>query len=236
VLLSGDVHYALTLAMSYWRLDGTPEQQLTARFVQLTSSSLRNPRGQGDMELFTMDLVQQLGAMLTEQSRLGWKRPAPGGPVVLTNGDHDVNFRIRRLLQEDPVLLPPDALPPGTATAPPQWAWHMELLHDARPDAQRLAGLDLPLVQSDIATQPAQAFIELAHRHRHASEQIPPRRWMWWTNVGVVEFARADAGLSVRHRLFTWDIDGQNRGARDRLAAEALLEVGAETPPQVRAA
>lgn len=234
VFLSGDVHYSVTLEMSYWRLAGDP---LATRFVQLISSSLRNPRGQGNMELFTMDLVQQLGQLTAQQARLGWKRPVPGAPPVLPVGDENVSFRIRRLLGEDPVMLPPDGLPAGTATAPVEWAWRIGLVPDARPDALRLEALDPPLVQASLVTDAAQAATELARRHRWESENTPPRRWMWWTNVGVVDFAAdAGGGLSVRHHLYSYDVDGVARGVHDRMAVECSLEIGSELPPAVASA
>ena len=230
VFFSGDVHYSLALEMSYWRLDGTPQ---AARFVQLISSSLRNPRGQSNMEIFTMDLAQQLAQLLTTQSRLGWKRRGAGTPQVLPDGDANVNARVRRALKEDPILLPPEALPPGTRLTPPEWAWTMALVPDARPETERLVALDPPVQTFDLVTHPGQAFIELARRHRWSSEHVMPRRWMWWTNVGVVEFA-ADGGddtLKVRQRLFVWDVDGAPRPSRDRLTVECRLDIGDETPP-----
>ena len=231
VLFSGDVHYSLALEMSYWRLAGEP---LGARFVQLISSSLRNPRGQSNMEIFTMDLAQQLAQLVTAQSRLGWKRRGAGTPQVLLDGDAGVNSRIRRALKEDPILLPVEALPPGTRVAPPEWAWRMALVPDARPETQRLVALEPPSVSFDVATNPAQAFVELARRHRWSSEHVMPRRWMWWTNVGVVEFAANGAdGLKVRQRLFVWDVDGGPRPSRDRLTIECSLDLGSEAPPAV---
>ena len=231
VLFSGDVHYSLALELSYWKLAGEP---LGARFVQLISSSLRNPRGQSNMEIFTMDLAQQLAQFVTAQSRLGWKRRGAGTPSVLLDGDAGVNSRIRRALKEDPILLPVEALPPGTRVAPPEWAWRMALVPDARPETQRLVALEPPSVSFDVASHPAQAFVELARRHRWSSEHVMPRRWMWWTNVGVVEFAADGAeGLKVRQRLFVWDVDGGPRPSRDRLTVECSLDLGSEAPPAV---
>jgi hypothetical protein len=228
VLFSGDVHYSLALAMSYWRLAGTP---LQARFVQMISSSVRAPRNQGNMELFTMDLVQQLGALTARQSRLGWVQPGPGEPPILPGGDETVSARIRRLLTEDPVMLPADGLPAGTATAPVQWAWRMALLADTRPDADRRDGLDPPTLQATLEADPQQAADELARRHRWQSEHMPVRRWQWWTNVCTVDFAADEAGaLSVRQHVYARDVDGVPRRLRDRLRLETSLEVADDEP------
>ncbi len=228
VLFSGDVHYSMGLAMTYWRLTGLPMQ---ARFVQMISSSVRAPRNQGNMELFTMDLVQQLGALTARQSRLGWAPPKPGEAPILTHGDAAVSFRIRRLLTEDPVMLPADGLATGTATAPVQWAWRMALLSDTRPDAARRAGLDPPTLQATLADDPRQAAVELARRHRWQSEHMPVRRWQWWTNVCMVDFATdATGALSVRQHTYARDIDGVARTLRDRLLVEASLEIAGDEP------
>jgi hypothetical protein len=34
-------------------------------------------------------------------------------------------------------------------------------------------------------------------------------RWLWWTNLGVVELVGGDGARRVRHRLFSYDLDGQ---------------------------
>jgi hypothetical protein len=228
VFISGDVHYSTTLAMSYWRMavGAAPEP---TRFVQLISSSLRNPRGQGDMELFTMDLVQVLGGLSSSQARFGWKQPGAGLEIIPGGADR-MSFRVRRLLKEDPVLLPPDAIPAETPIVSPEWAWRMEQVPDARREAQRLDGLTPPDAPVPGAA-PGAMMIDLARRHRWMSENVPPRRWMWWTNVGVVEFDGPEEARVVRHRLFSYDLDGQPRRPRDRMTVEASLVVGSETPP-----
>jgi hypothetical protein len=153
-----------------------PGQQVVEdrqRFVQLIASSPRNPRSQSDMEIFTMDLMQQLADLSSGQSRLGWRRPR-AGVKLLPGGTREVSWRIRRLLTEDPVLLPPDGVPPGTATVPPEWGWRMHLRDDTRPDAERLEGLDPPVVRAG-AAEPSALLMDLARRHRWASQKVPPR-------------------------------------------------------------
>jgi hypothetical protein len=235
VIVSGDVHYSTTLAMSYWRLAGTPSGAPEAtRFVQLISSSFRNPRNQGNMEIFTMDLVQVLGGLSSNQARFGWKQP-DAGTEIIPGGADALNFRVRRQLKEDPVLIAPESIPDGTAIRPPEWAWRMEMPADLRPDATRLDGLTPPNAPAPGAA-PVATLIDLARRHRWMSQNVPPRRWMWWTNVGVVEFDGADDARLVRHRLYAWDLDGQPRRPRDRMTVEASLVVGSELPPAFSAA
>ena len=228
VFLSGDVHYSLMLEMTYWRFGSQP---LAARFVQLVSSSLRAPRGQGDMELFTMDLLQQLGGVTSQQSRLGWVQPVTGAPPILPGSADALSFRIRRLLTEDPVMLPADGLPAGTATTPVQWAWRMAQVSDVRPDSERTVGLDAPRVNGSVATEPARAAVELARRHRWQSEHMQPRRWQWWTNLCTVDFVDDGGGIVVRQHVYARDVDGGARRPVARMLTETSLEVGTAAPP-----
>ena len=88
------------------------------------------------------------------------------------------NERIVWLLQNDPIVLPARALPPGTQQhRPVDWAYRREMLEDVRDDLDRCAGLMPPplLPSADGIGLMAQS---VATRVRWQSEHVPGRRWI----------------------------------------------------------
>src|SRR5262249_15257737 len=79
VFLSGDVHYAFTFQMAYWRLGPNWTPTSATRVVQLTASSFRAQRN--DLSpIVAIDLAQQIGVLSSSQQRLGWSRGTVGTP------------------------------------------------------------------------------------------------------------------------------------------------------------
>jgi len=95
-------------------------------------------------ELLTLEMAQMLRrAFSVPIERLGWQQeigsdpiePPASGPIT------HFNRRIEFLLQNDPIVVPPRALPPGTQQQrPPAWAYRREILEDLRDDLARLPG------------------------------------------------------------------------------------------------
>lgn len=238
IFLSGDVHYSCTLAMSYW---AGPTR---TRFVQLTSSALLNQEPITEVEYFSMDLAQQIGGALADDiERMAWVKgmtgsPTAGNPVEPPPDEsgHSADFdaRVKHLLTVDPILLPPRALPPHTRQLrDPEWSWRFGLVHDTRPDDERLAALLPPPLLPPTDGIPAMVQ-SASDRHRWEAEHAPSRTWLWFANFCVVDFVDDDNTPSVRHSLHCYDLGGVVETARPYTVATVPLDVPAnESPPVV---
>ena len=243
IFLSGDVHYSCTLGMSYW--SGPPPMPARTRFVQLTSSAFFNQEPITEVEYFSMDLSQQIGGALSDKvERMGWVKGATGSPTAANpveppppdESGHSVDFsaRVKHLLTIDPILLPPQALPPDTTQVrDPDWSWRFGLVHDDRPDDQRLAALLPPPLRppSDGISLMVQSASD---RHRWQAENAPTRSWLWFANFCVVDFVENGGTPSVRHSLYCYDLGGALDTARPYTVMQVPLDVPAdEDPPKV---
>ena len=138
VLLSGDVHYSASNAMSYW-----PKGQADpARIVQFTSSGMKNVM---PPYIATVDRslapAQQLVRAKVGTERLAWTAK-PANPILLPAGTtlEDVPRALRAKLQHEPMLIPTYGWPAGSTVnpaTPPDWQWRVEPVIDQRPDSQR---------------------------------------------------------------------------------------------------
>jgi hypothetical protein len=241
IFLSGDVHYACTLAMSYWPRPETVPRHPT-RFVQLTASAFLNQQPITRVEYFSMDLAQQIGNELSvDIERLGWIKGLTGTPKPVdppppdeTGAEADFNARVKYLMEVNPILLPPQALPPGTRQRrPPDWAWRLGLVGDTRPDDERLAAL-LPPPLRPITDGHAAMVKSAADRHLWQVEHAPDRRWLWFANFGVMDFIDDNGTASLRHSLYSFDLGGLVATAQPYTVAVVPLAVpDDEVPPAV---
>lgn len=144
------------------------------------------------------------------------------------------NERIVWLLQNDPIVLPARALPPGTQQhRPVDWAYRREMLEDVRDDLDRCAGLMPPplLPSADGIGLMAQS---VATRVRWQSEHVPGRRWIPRSNVGVVTFHGANAAPIVRHSLYTFDLSDPLSPGRPYVVVNApLTATASEEAPTI---
>jgi len=232
VFLSGDVHYSCTLAMSYWKQQSG--QLTTTRVVQCTSSPLRKQRTESDVEYFSMDLAQQIvGALSDPVERFGWHKGPPGSDPIAPSGNDGFNSRVRYLLQIDPILIAPQALPATTQMVrAADWSWRMRLVIDERVDDARLSELAPPPLLPTSAGL-TEAMHSVADRLIWQVERIPARRWIWWTNVCVVDFSPGPEP-QLRHSIYCYDLADQLAFAQPFVIGRTPLDVPAsERPPAI---
>ncbi|MEZ4400721.1 MAG: hypothetical protein R3B06_11920 [Kofleriaceae bacterium] len=138
------------------------------------------------------------------------------------------NQRLVFLLQNEPIVVPARALPPGTQQErPPDWAYRREILEDRRDDLDRLAGLlppSLRPVEDGIGVM-AQS---VADRVRWQAQQAPGRRWIPRSNVGVVTFHGTSDAPVARHSLYTFDLADPASPGRPYVVVDAPLTAGAD--------
>lgn len=226
VLLSGDVHYSASTAMSYWRGSNTTRPD---RIVQFTSSGLKNV-----MPVYisaidrSIGFAQQLVRAKLGVERIGWNLPRDD-LVILPEGMKltDIPPGLRSRLQETPVMIPtwgwPDRNPPNAPqrdlakvshindTLPPDWLWRAEPLLDKRPDAQRPPAMrPLALNDDEIDNQlrdkstALDAYVSVAARHQSAVEKLKnSRQILFRSNFGLVRFERRATQLFAIHEVYT---------------------------------
>jgi hypothetical protein len=226
IFLSGEVHYTFTSSLSYWA-DAAGMRE--TRFLQLTSSSVRNQRGAPQSDLFNIDLVQRLAELISSPiERVGWNRGLVGTPEFekpLAAGATALNLRLQRALEDDPIVVSPLAVPEDAQLVrPPEWRWSLRLESDQRPDTERIPFLDAPVIEPDTA-DPGQALLSAARRHAFQGQHVPPRRWLWWTSLCLVEFVGDESARTLRHSAFSFDVAGIERTARTYTVVDVPLDV-----------
>jgi hypothetical protein len=237
IFLSGEVHYSFTSSLSYFVEGSAPR---ATRFVQLTSSSLRNQRHAPQSDLFNIDLVQRLAQLISSPiTRVGWNRGLIGTPQFekpLEAGATALNLRLRRAMEDDPIVFSPLVVPADARLVrPPEWRWSMGLESDQRPDTERIPFLDAPplepdMIEPDTIAAPGTVLLSAARRHAFQGQHVPARRWMWWPSLCLVEFVDDPAGRILRHSAFAFDVAGIEKTARAYTVVDVLLdELGA--PP-----
>ena len=234
IFYSGDVHYSFASHMDYWKLDPTTGNSKQAtRFVQLTASSFRAQQPTV-ASVFALDLLQQVGAMASKTSRLGWHRGAASSSTFqppITAGFTPFNQHVAQSLLDDPILVSPDAIPKGTALVrKPDWMWAMDLDKDTRPDTVRFATSPPP----DFSTASHVEMVQsVARRHAWQARYAIARRWFWWTNFTFVSFqpdAQGNTGTVV-FQVYSFDPDGHEPAAQPFLTAQIDLTVKQQADP-----
>jgi hypothetical protein len=205
VMLSGDVHYASSVVMSYWKDRFKPP----ARFAQLVCSALKNnfedKLAWADQAFAIFQKVLQLN---DEAARLGWNNfvsdlmSLPAGKKPLPALD--------ARMQQAPILLPTLGWPDGTnekAANPPDFCWRLHVVRDQRtdsqrPEAQRAASLFSDPTKDVTAT--ADAFQTVAVRHTKQLDKMNfTRQMLFNTNLGAIRFERNADVVTVIHQLYS---------------------------------
>ncbi len=228
VLLSGDIHYALTGSVTYFRHTDSGLEAVS-RFAQLISSALKNEPGGARQAYAQLGIVEEIGALVAgPYDRLGWATGGVEGPDFdLTGG----SYQLPRLMKLNPAVIPVRMLPDAaraqlrsrTMDPPPQWAWRFDVVKDLRPDSERYAALAggagewaLP-TQADLDADRTAAIQRIATHHAWHARYGLPRRTFFYANIGLVQFERAVPGdensaLIVVHSLYAWDRSNRGRG------------------------
>ncbi len=236
VLLSGDVHYAMSLVLDYWKKSST--DAAASRVIQLTASPARNTFKPLVESLIRADaLGQRLERIGLPAVRFGWKDAAE--PNVALPQGASVKPAIRARLQHDPVLVPGSGWPPGTTlAADPDWRWRLDLLRDPRTDLERPAALGTPPSPFPDADRSVDGYLRSAGRHAVAAQQHFDhiRQMVFPNNVGVVRFRTDVAGRRlVEHELVSEDPTDPTRTTADGPGTlhRVALAAAAEEPPDL---
>jgi hypothetical protein len=205
MILSGDVHFAVTLRMRFWRrgqgLVSTIGQFTSSAFQYITFPEVLVPlRGQGWVNSL---LRQGYPAQL-----LIWRDPVDD-PV---SSPHLPKRALRRRMLQRPVMLPwPEGgWPTGSAVAiAPDFSWSIELLDDQRTELERpVAVQHEQLVRDFDATDPLgeNGYAALARRHQSAVRKHANTRTLGLYNkFARLSFRRDGGRLVARSELMSID-------------------------------
>lgn len=209
VLLSGDVHYASTQQMSYWKKGDTEP----ARFVQCISSGVRNilPSYLHFLDRRFARLQRLIDAKIGNE-RLGWNK---GGDalVELPAGTHAVPA-LKSHMRKSPALLPTTGWPEGTKIkTPPDWSWRAAPVRDERSDQERPPALQpraFTVQDSALQSDSLKAYREIVQRHAdqlRTGKSKHGRLMQFQNNIGIVRFeertGQTGKFLHVIHDLYT---------------------------------
>lgn len=223
VLLSGDVHYSASNAMSYWYKQKAEDAKVVAepaRFVQLISSGLKNVmpaiiRFADRSFAFTQKMIRaEVGA-----ERLGFTKSSPT-PVTIPAGV-TIAPRMRGALRKAPVMIPTRNWKKSTLAREPDWAWRVTALRDLRADSERPKMVQPNTLfpdnnskkDNDVETTDLASYHRVAERHsRQLERQANSRQILFASCLGLVTFQKRSEKdksgnpvdvIYVVHDLFT---------------------------------
>ena len=216
LLLSGDVHYTASTALSYW----TKGNAVPARLVQFTGSGFKNvmPWYIGAVDR-VLSFAQRMVRSEVGAERMGWNK-AEKDAFVLTGGRTlaDVPPVLRRRLHESPMLMPTFGWPEGTRIPPdklPDWSWRSTPVLDVRPDTERPPPMQPRALEPDLEriekiltlrAEPGKelaSYLAIAARHQDQFDRLRhSRQILFRANFGLVRFERGTELLAV-HEVYT---------------------------------
>jgi len=212
VLLSGDVHFATSAGMSYWKNGATTP----ARFAQFISSGLQNLiRDEVRMAGQYMKFMQTVIEGKIGIERLGWN--TNGTDLIQIPTGKLARPALRDRLRKTPVLLPTEGWPEGTTEnpqRPPDWTWRMDVIRDERTDSERSTSVrPVDLVpgdpEADVAADLAGYRKAIVRHVKHMDKQkdnlAHARQILFASNLGAVHFERRpepDNRLHAVHQLY----------------------------------
>jgi hypothetical protein len=215
VILSGDVHFSVSLGLSFWRR----AQGLVSVIGQLTSSAVQYITYP---EVLLPALGQGWAAQLIADANpaefLVWTDPAevPITSPSLPGRD------LRRRLMHRPIIVPTTGWPDATEThVPPDFAYRIDLLADTRADEIRPEPVRNDPLDAEFDTQDplhgANGYPALARRHMEAvSKHANTRRIGIFNKIARLTFRHTDppnARLLVRSELMSIDHFGETPAA-----------------------
>ena len=240
VILSGDVHWGYSSALSYWKKgDSVP-----ARFAQFTSSAMRNlVRAEIRVASRQLGFLQHVIRARIGIARLGYNT-AQADLLVVPPGQRP-RPALRERLRRSPALLPTVGWPTGTVEnplRPPDWAWRMDIPVDTRPEAQRPEPVrPESLVPGDpnadiVANR--DGYKRAAVRHvKQLRDFNFTRQLLFASNLGIVTFRRpTPTTLEVAQDLMAVHPDSAVQGRAEVFTRHVIpLTVPAEERPHIGA-
>ena len=221
------MHYAGAFAMDW---TGTGR---TTRIVHFTSSAAHNAWGGGRGPTAVRNLMlysgmatglQRVGLPMT---KLGWTNTAP---AIVSDVSHEAPLaRVR--VQSGPVLLTDQLFrQQHPLTRPPDWAWRLSPVIDARASADRpVAARQTVAAEVAPGAGAVHHYGDLAAAHVQALDTVAVNRGLQYLcNVGVISFSVDGAALSVKQALYSLR---PKQEANEKADAYIVHETGLDPVP-----
>ena len=204
VLLGGDVHFADSLTLDYYKKGVTAP----SRIVQLTSSPARNKFKDVVKLLLRQNAMLQRVETEYSASRLAWTGPSS---LVVPTGQF-VSPGRRSRINRSPSLLPAEGWPTGTSfpsDKPPDWRWRLTVQRDPRPETALPTALRQPLFAASEEVDESNAlpgYHTIAGRHQAAAATRFEflRQMIFKSNIGIVRLSKdASGNVVLSHTLIS---------------------------------
>jgi hypothetical protein len=208
VILSGDVHYASTTVLDYWKKPPTEP----ARLVQCISSPSKNVfKDVVDQIIRKVGNLQQAAEVPME--RLAWTNGIEASALIPAGAR--ISLARRSRLRKKPALVPTSPWPPGSklpdaAAKKPDWRWRIQSVTDLVTKLTDLpAGIDglqpTPIDEAALTDPLDEQLVAIAEAHQTRLLENRPllRRLVFAPNFGTVQFEQKPGGPEVVHRLHT---------------------------------
>jgi hypothetical protein len=232
MILSGDVHFAVTLELRFWRHG----QGLVSTIGQFTSSALQYiTHPEVLVPLLGQGWANELMNRGYPVKLLVWRDPVDAPIATPTLARRS----LRRRMRQRPVLLPTRGWPDGAAEVIPRdFAWRIDLLRDVRADGERPESARAePLTQEFDAADAlhgANGYGALARRHQSAARKHTHTRSIGLFNkIARLTFAHRelDGRLVARSELLSIDHHAPFTAATDAFTLhELVFDEPDETP------
>jgi hypothetical protein len=233
VLLGGDVHFADSLTLDYYKKGVT----LPSRIVQLTSSPARNQFKAVVRLLLRQNAMLQRVETEYSGSRLAWT----GSSSLVVPPNQFVSPGRRSRIKRSPSLLPADGWPAGTAfpsDKPPDWRWRLTVQRDPRSETALPTALRQQLFSAADELQesnalPAYRAVATRHQTAAATRFEFLRQLIFKSNIGIVQLSKdASNNLVLRHTLISESAPDAVTGA-EATVHEIPLAPSTKPPPEI---
>jgi hypothetical protein len=236
VLLSGDVHYASSQKLHYWR-KGIAQP---ACFAQFTSSGMRNI-----MPSYIRYISQHFGFAQKKirrdlrAERLGWFQKEPK-PLTFPQDVKPSAF-LKHHLDNSPVIIPTLGWPAGTTIASgrdPDWSWRVHNIRDERKESDLDKSIRLEPIEGNAPEKTMNALRAVAARHIKQAKKVNyTRQILFKANIGLVTFEKPDGKLHVVHNLYAVPDDAKKGKIQEQklfaLHKAALAAAETDLPPSL---
>ncbi len=231
LIMSGDVHFAVSLGLHYWRHN----QGLVSTIGQFTSSAVQ-------YITYPEMLLPAVGQTWANEllgygypfDTLVWRNPSQPPlelPELPSRG-------LRRRLLRSPVLLPANGWPAATqVTTPPDSAWRLTLIEDTRVDDERPEPVRAEKLPADFdANDPLgspNGYAALARRHATAVRgHANTRRVAIYNKVARLTFRHEGTRLVARSTLLSIDHHHESAAAPGPFTVHELVYDEDQTTPE----
>ena len=233
VLLGGDVHFADSLTLDYYKKGVTAP----SRIVQLTSSPARNKFKDVVKLLLRQNAMLQRVETEYSGSRLAWTGPSS---LVVPAGQF-VSPGRRSRINRSPSLLPAEGWPAGTAfpsDKPPDWRWRLTVQRDPRPETTLPTALRQQLFAASDELDESNALpgyhtIAMRHQTAAATRFEFLRQMVFKSNIGIVRLTKdASGNLALSHTLISESGPDAVTGT-EATVHEIPLALSPKPPPEI---